>query len=222
MIRHAPPCLLLGVLAAIPSALAHRLDAEYVRTDTGYRIEFFFADGSPAVGLHVTAQLPEAEPLEIGSTDDEGAVIFAPPAPGRWSIVGSGAGGHANSRNPLVIEVTQGAVATTPADPRDEMEGALHENDVEQSQAAPDRSRVDLPRRRTRGAFPWGEIAVSLGFIALLTLVTLAMMRRSTKAGGRATEVDELKHEVAHLRATVRDLREEIARLEEQRGSGTR
>lgn len=214
MIRHAPPCLLLGVLAAIPSALAHRLDAEYVRTDTGYRIEFFFADGSPAVGLHVTAQLPDAEPLEIGSTDDEGAVLFAPPAPGRWSIVGSGAGGHANNRNPLVIEVAQEAVANAPAGPHDAMD--------EQSQAAPDPSRGDLPRRRTRGAFPWGEIAVSLAFIALLTLVTLAMMRRSTKAGGRATEVDELKHEVAHLRATVRDLREEIARLEEQRGSGTR
>lgn len=185
-------------LAASGPAMAHRLDSEALPEGNGFRIEFFTGDGSPASGLVVTARQAGGEPIEIGKSDADGVVHFVPPAAGEWTIVGSGFG-HSTTLNPLVIRSDEAKVSA--------------ETGVAKPQAATVRS--------ARGRFPWLEVGVSLVFIAFLTLITLAMMRRSTRVVGRPTEVDRLAHEVDHLRATIHDLRQEIAELKADRESRT-
>jgi hypothetical protein len=200
------PSIAVAVLASGMPALAHRLDAEYQLEGNGFRIEFFTGDGSPASGLVVTAQQGVGEPIEIGKTDEKGIVHFVPPAPGEWTIVGTG-GGHSTSRNPLVIQTGEKDVSA--------------DRVVAKPQAAEPTASAPASARSNRGRFPWLEVSVSLAFIAILTLITLVMMRRSARVGGRSTEVDRLSHEVDHLRATVHDLRQEIAELKADRESRT-
>lgn len=192
--------------AMTPVAWAHRLDADYVPVPEGFQIEFFFGDGSSAEGLAVTAEPETGEPIVVGTTDAKGVVRFAPPAPGAWTIIGKAAG-HANSRNPLVI----------PADAVAEFLGSKTTSGPAaggQEPAAPQASAPASAGQKTmRGRFPWFEVSVSLGFIALLTLATLLMMRRSARWTARPAEIDQLEHEIAHLRATVRQLQDELADL---------
>lgn len=192
------------LLAACSTTLAHRLDADYVPSDEGFRIEFFLGDGSPGADLAVTAQLAGGEPMEIGRTDDQGMILFVPPAPGEWKIVGAGAG-HSTSRNPLMLQVDR-----IPETKGDSSEAAAGSSSVQSSQHDPEWAS-------NRGRFPWWEVVISLGFITFLTLVTLAMMRRSAHGVSRPAELEQLAHEVAHLRATVSQLREEVTELKEHR-----
>jgi hypothetical protein len=220
MIRRAVHILIAVSLASAP-ALAHRLDAEYERTGQGYRIEFFMGDGSAAADLVVTAQLAGGEPIEIGRTDEKGIVQFVPPSPGEWKIVGAGAG-HSTSRNPLVIRVeslqgslgdAQRAVSSgnTPA-----TQAAQSPDGVAKPQAAERDSTAqdsDASARSSRGQFPVLEVFVSLAFITVLTLITLLLMRRSAAVASRPAELDQLSHEVAHLREAVRQMRAEMEQL---------
>lgn len=192
------------LLAACSTTLGHRLDADYMRGDEGFRIEFFLGDGSPGADLAVTAQLAGGEPMEIGRTDDQGMILFVPPAPGKWKIVGAGAG-HSTSRNPLIIQVDR-----VPDTKSDSSEAAAGTSSVPAGEH-------DSAQASNRGRFPWLEVVISLGFITFLTLVTLAMMRRSAHGVSRPAELEQLAHEVAHLRATVGQLREEVAELKEHR-----
>lgn len=189
-------------LAAQTAALAHRLDSEFERTPDGYRIEFFLGDGSPGVDLEVTAQAEGGEPIAIGRTDEKGQIRFVPPSAGKWTIVGKG-GGHSTARNPLVIDASG---VTTPAASR------TTETAVPASQASAPNTQASR-----RGRFPWLETAISFGFIAILTLATLAMMRRSARFASRPGEVDQLTHEIEHLQATIRQLRREVAELKGER-----
>lgn len=191
------------LLAACSTTLAHRLDADYVHSDEGFRIEFFLGDGSPGADLAVTAQLAGGEPMEIGRTDDQGMILFVPPAPGEWKIVGAGAG-HSTSRNPLTIQVDR------VPDTKNDSIGPARTRSVPTGEHEPERAS-------RRGRFPWWEVVISLGFITFLTLVTLAMMRRSAHVVSRPAELEQLAHEVAHLRATVSQLREEVTELKEHR-----
>lgn len=181
-------------------AVAHRLDADYTRTDQGFRIEFFTGDGAPASDLRVTAQSANNPPIEIGRTDEKGVITFAPPSPGEWTIVGTG-DGHSTSRNPLKINVG----AATPA--------AVANPTTRQSDA----DHQAAPARAQRGAFPWLETIISLAFIAVLTAATLLMMRRSAQLGHRHSEMDIIAHEVAHLRTEVSELRTTVAELKAER-----
>lgn len=218
--------LMAAVALVFPqiAAMAHRLDAEFVPTEQGFRIEFFMGDGSPGADLSVTAQREGGEPIEIGRTDAKGVIAFIPPQAGEWTIVGKG-GGHSTSRNPLVIKVDRTGgrsggndiaylqAATAPASASGAK--AVTQPSVESAGSS------DVPggavRSSKRGRFPWMEVAVSFGFIALLTAVTLGMMRLSTRFAGRPSEVDVLAHEMEHLRATIRQLRQENAELKGDR-----
>lgn len=195
--------------------MAHRLDAEPLKTDGGYRIEFFLGDGSPGSDLDVTAQREGEDAIEVGRTDAQGVVLFVPPASGKWTIVGKG-GGHSTVRNPLVIDVAPGGIQSGAgvAKPQDAATGAA-------AQAAGTRpdgtSTATAAKAGTRGRFPWTETTISLAFIAVLTIATLAMIRRSARFAGRPAEVDRLMHEVEHLQATITKLRREVAELKGER-----
>lgn len=198
MNRYVILLMVATVIGLHEAALAHRLDADCVRTDQGFRIEFFTGDGSAASDLRVTARLAGGEPIEIGRTDQNGVVQFVPPSPGEWTIVGEGAGGHSTVRNPLVISA---GVATTAA--------------ASDAGSRADSSTVGskMPDRSQRGRFPWTETIISLAFIAILTAITMLMMRRTAHLGHRHSELDQLAHEVSHLRSSVAELRAEVAEL---------
>lgn len=195
-------CALIG-LSCPSAAMAHRIDADCQATSNGYRIEFFTGDGSAAADLAVTAQLEGAEPNPIGRTDDKGIIEFVPPSPGKWTIVGTGAG-HSTSAHPLVIVV-------------DKVEAGAAGSLAAQSQPAAVTTTTAATARSKRGQFPWLETGVSLAFIAALTSVTLLMMRRSAYSTGRPAAFEELSHEVGHLRSEVRELREELAEIKAER-----
>jgi hypothetical protein len=212
------------------SARAHRLDADYALEPGGIRIEFFFADsGAAAANLAVTAQAVDGTTVDLGRTDANGAVRFLPASAGPWTVVGTG-DGHSNNRNPLVVPAdavagSRGA-ATQPslrhgnAPPPGASESAATPGMPADAVSASPSSRAGV-QARPRGGFPWKETAISFGFIAVLTVATLVMMRRSARLAARPTEADTMLHELAHLRAEMRALREENAQLRADRESRT-
>ncbi|HOA73385.1 MAG TPA: hypothetical protein PL151_15875 [Phycisphaerae bacterium] len=217
MIRQAIYTLLTLSLAGVP-ALAHRLDAEYERVGQGYRIEFFMGDGSAAPDLRVTAQLADGEPMEIGRTDENGIIQFVPPSPGEWSIVGTGAG-HSTARHPLVIRTD--ALPESSANAGDAA-STEHSPATQAAGRDPTAQVSEAVARSSRGRFPALEVFVSLAFITVLTLITLLMMRRSAAVASRPADLDQLSHEVAHLREAVRQLRTEMDAMKEPREAGPR
>jgi hypothetical protein len=70
---------------------------------------------------------------------------------------------------------------------------------------------------RRRGRFPIEETLISLGFITVLTIVTLLMMRRSARLAARPADVERLMHENDHLRARIRQLESEMEQTKENR-----
>lgn len=215
MTRRPLICFAAALLLPAPLVMAHRLDAEPLKTDRGYRIEFFLGDGSPGSDLDVTAQREGQDAIEIGRTDAQGVVLFVPRASGKWTIVGKG-GGHSTVRNPLVIEVAPEEVQSSAgiATPQAVTPGA---STRPASPPTSSGSIAGAAKSGGRGRFPWIETAMSLTFIAVLTVGTLAMMRRSARFSGRPAEVDQLMHEVAHLQATITKLRREVAELKGER-----
>lgn len=201
--------VITGVLwIAAASAWAHRLDAAY-DPQTG-RIEFFYGDGSPAVELDVTATHESGGVTTLGRTDEAGSVTFRPTEPGRWTVIGQAAG-HSNSQHPLVIDngpTSTPSPAVRAAEPAPASQPAV-------TQLSP----PPAARTRARGAFPMFEMIIGLSFVAVLTIVTLLMMRRAARIGHGHSHGD-LAHELAHVRAELQEIRRELDRLRERRDAG--
>lgn len=156
----AGPAVLLTLLTAT-EAHAHALSAECRLHGNQIEVQAYFDDDTPVRNAQVSVYGPARKEVARGRTDSQGRCTLPAPPPGTYEVIVDAGAGH---RATLKITVP----------PRDSSsEDALLDPSPE---AAPLIS--DGPTREEFTRFPWGNVVLGLGVIALGGLVLLGLVRR--------------------------------------------
>ncbi len=183
---------------------AHDVEAKHTvsRDGTAIRIEFFFHDGKPAADFAVTTKYENGPESDIGKTDDKGVFVLHPTHRSACEITVRQAGHGEDITLPLAVI---GPVY-------DASHGHSHSAHGHSHSAAPPPAEEEAfgPSKRGATPFPLTEALASVAFVALLSIVTLILMRVAGRQSGRAADDREvILRELADLRAEVQRLREE-------------
>ena len=174
---------------------AHDVEAAITPSADAVRVEFFFADATPAAGFAVTATYADGTKESLEKTDADGKIIFRPTQLGAC-VLYARAAGHGKK-----VTIPADVIAAVFHAPR------AGEPDAATSQPASAGADAFGPSKRKAKPFPITEALASVAFVAALSLVTYILLWRA----GR-TEPDEreaLRREVEALRATVERLEQE-------------
>jgi hypothetical protein len=160
------------------------------RDGSAFVLEFFFDDGEPATDYVVTVRYGDGEQASLGRVDAQGVFRFRP-----------------SRRSACVVRAEGGGHGVELAIPEADIAAVMN---AANTVATPVAGAVEVSPLRRQQPFPLIEVAASVGFVGLLTLITLILMRL---AGRRSATVDpnqqSLLREVEELRAEVQRLRQE-------------
>ena len=187
------------LLATGEPAHGHDVNAEVAPGPTGFRVEFFFSDATPAADFAVTVTYADQSSRALGRTDSQGRVVFKPERRAACTVAASQAG-HGHSvviplrEIALVFDALHASAATSPS----------ANATTQPTMNATAESDAFGPSRRAPIPFPVTEALASVLFVAVLSAVTFVLLRLAGRGGrGLPNDRDALMREIASLRDEV-------------------